>query len=278
MSLHVLPAGVVSFPASDDSPSIASIRNSRVFTWDAEVSTTSQTVANQESSPADSSGQTDYDVQQGTSTGSDSRDPTYDSTNKFYKQPTSSSLDFLTMEGFKSTTTFTNSLHKDGAQFTIEMGYHQAGGTGGYIFSTAEDTDDIGIALQDFSNAKIHLTISRGTSGSFAVTKTSANAMPNASGLNHIIISIDEGVTNGSFYYMNDSKTDTFTLTYSSPSTSACTYNWTFLSSLLNGATGNPRFQVGQDNGLGYFAVYNKAVTEAEAAVLYDNAPSRYQV
>ena len=64
------------------SPTIASIRESRVFTWDAEISTTSQTIANQETSPADGSSQTTYDAVRGTGTGSDSRDPNYDSGNK----------------------------------------------------------------------------------------------------------------------------------------------------------------------------------------------------
>ena len=63
----------------------------------------------------------------------------------------------------------------------------------------------------DFSNDKIQFTCHRGTSGSFRQLKLT-NAMPTqTSGLNHIVISIDEGVTNGSFFYVNDSKTDTYT-------------------------------------------------------------------
>ena len=61
------------------SPTIESIRESRVYTWTAGLSTTSQTVINREATPADGSSQTTYDVRQGTSTGSDSRDPTYGS-------------------------------------------------------------------------------------------------------------------------------------------------------------------------------------------------------
>ena len=83
------------------SPTIESIRESRVYTWTAGLSTTSQTVINREANPADGSSQTTYDVRQGTSTGSDSRDPTYGSTLKNYRQSSTSSLDFLTMEGFK---------------------------------------------------------------------------------------------------------------------------------------------------------------------------------
>ena len=47
---------------------------------------------------------------------------TYGSSLKNYRQSSTSSLDFLTMEGFKTTTTFTNSLHKAGAEFTVELG------------------------------------------------------------------------------------------------------------------------------------------------------------
>ena len=81
--------GFGAFPnraAAGASPTIESIRESRVFTWDASISTTSQTVANQESSPADGSSQTTYDVRRGTSTSSDSRDPNYDSGSQYYNQ------------------------------------------------------------------------------------------------------------------------------------------------------------------------------------------------
>ena len=274
--------GFGAFPnraAADDSPSIASIRESRVFTWDASISTTSQTIANQESAPADGSGQTTYDAVQGTGTGSDSRDPTLvnnGGTDIYYSQATNSSTDFITMQGFKSTTTFTNSLHKDNAQFTIELGIHKPSSQGGYVISTAEDTDDTGISLQTYNDGRIQFTCHRGTSGSFSLTQVSASAI--ASGRNHLVISIDEGVTNGSFFYNNDATTDTFTATYSSPSTGNSTHNWHWLCSLLNANLSGPRFPMGQNDGVGYCAVYNKAVSAAEAAVLYDNAPSRFQV
>ena len=257
-------------------PTIASILESRVFMWNAEVSTTSQTVANQESSPADSSSQTTYDAVRGTGTGSDSRDPNYDSGNKYYSQVSNSSADFVTMEGFKTATAFTHSCHKDGAQFTIEIGVHKPSSQGGYVISTAEDTDDTGVSLQTYNDGRIQFTCHRGTSGSFCFTKVSDAAI--ASGKNHLIISIDEGVTNGSFFYNNDATTDTFTATYSSPSTGNATYNWHWMCSLLNGSTSGPRFPMGQNDGVGYCAVYNKAVSAAEAAILYDNAPTRYQV
>ena len=257
-------------------PTIASILESRVFMWDAEVSTTSQTVANQESSPADSSSQTTYDVRQGTSTGSDSRDPNYDSGNKYYSQVSNSSADFLTMEGFKTTTAFTNSCHKDGAQFTIEIGIHKPSSQGGFVICTAEDTNDTGISLQTYNDGRIQLNIHRGTAGVFCAGKVSTSSI--ADGKNHLVISVDEGVTNGSFFYNNDATLDTFTLTYNSPSTGNSTHNWHWLCSLLDANLSNPRFPMGQNDGVGYCAVYNKAVSAAEAAILYDNAPTRYQV
>ena len=258
------------------SPTIESIRESRVFTWDASISTTSQTVANQESSPADGSSQTTYDVRQGTSTGSDSRDPNYDSGNKYYSQVSNSSADFVTMEGFKTNTTFTNSLHKDGAQFTIEIGIHKPSSQGGFVICTAEDTNDTGISLQTYNDGRIQLNIHRGTAGSFCAGKVSTSSIAN--GRNHLVISVDEGVTNGSFFYNNDATLDTFTLTYNSPSTGNSTHNWHWLCSLLDANLSNPRFPMGQNDGVGYCAVYNKAVSAAEAAILYDNAPTRYQV
>ena len=69
-------AAVISAAGGGGGPTIESIRESRVFTWDASISTTSQTLANQETSPADGSSQTTYDAVQGLGTGSDSRDPT----------------------------------------------------------------------------------------------------------------------------------------------------------------------------------------------------------
>ena len=278
MSLHVLPAGVVSFPSSA-SPTIESIRQSRVFAWFSTISTTSQTIANQESSPADGSSQTTYDVQNGSSTGSDSRDATYEtqSGGEYYKQVTSSSNDYLTMQGFKTTTAFTHSLHKDDAQFTLEIGYGKPENatTAGYIVSTAEDSNDTGISIQQYSSEKINFLLHRGTSGSFGGNYTAAAALPD--GLSHILIVIDEGVTDGSAYYVNGTKTDTFTMTYNSPSTGSSTYNWTWMASLLDGNTGNPRFPLHTNAGVGMCAVYNKAVSAAEATILYNNAPKRFQ-
>ena len=49
-----------------------------------------------------------------------------------------------------------------------------------------------------------------------------------------------------------------------------------FFKGNLDANLGNPRFQMGNSSGLGYFAVYNKAVTKAEADVLYANAPAPY--
>lgn len=265
--------------ATDSTPDIETIRESRVFTWDASISTTSQTIANQETSPADGSFQSSYDAQQGTGSGSDSRDPTFvnnGGTQIYYSQASASSADFITMEGFRSTTTFTNSLHKDGAQFTIELGIHKPSSQGGYVISTAEDTDDTGISFQTYDDGRVQFTCHRGTAGVFAKTLISTGTI--ADGRNHIVISIDEGVTDGSFFYVNDSTLDTFSATYNSPSTGNATHNWHWLCSLLNGATNNPRFPMGQNDGIGYCAVYNKAVSTAEAAVLYDNAPSRFQV
>ena len=277
--LHSVPAGVLSYPTG---PSIDSIRESRVFTWDAETSTTTQIITNNETSPADGSSQADYDVQQGTGTGSDSRDPTYDSTGKYYKQPTSSSLDFLTMEGYKTTTTFTNSLHKAGAEFTVEIGFNfqTAPGVVGVMASTAEDTNDTGISFRQSSAQKIDIYFHKGTSGSFLFTRSGDDAI--STGAHHFVFSAKAGDTSfgsldGSYYAFN-SGGDTFTLDYTTqtPSTGSSTHNWHFLTSLLDGNTSNPRFQMGTNSGVGYFAVYNKAVSKAEADVLYTNAPSPF--
>ena len=255
------------------SPTIESIRESRVFTWDASISTTSQTVANQEASPADGSSQTTYDVRRGTSTGSDSRDPNYDSGSQYYNQG-SNTLDFLTMQGFKTTTTFTNSLHKADAEFTIEIGLFQPNNTGGFWVCTAEDTNDTGISVQQVDSGKIAFFCHRGTSGSFAFSQKSSSVL--GGGGHHVVMSIHDGES--SFFYIDDSTEVSFTTSYSSPSTGSCTTNWHWLTSLLDGNINNPRFQIPQNCGIGYFACYNKAVTEAEAAILYDNAPTRFQV
>ena len=258
-------------------PSIESIRESRVFTWDASISTTSQTIANQESSPADGSSQTTYDAVQGLGTSSDSRDPTLvnnGGTQIYYSQSGSSTLDFITMQGIKTTTTFTNSLHKADAEFTIEMGIHQPATTGGFWAVTAEDTNDTGISVQQVASGKIMFVCHRGTNGSFCFSQKSSGVLN--SGRNHVVMSIHDGES--SFFFINNSTEVSFTTSYSSPSTGNSTHNWHWLTSLLDANTGNPRFQIPQNCGIGYFAIYNKAVTEAEAAVLYSNAPSRFQV
>ena len=272
-------AAVISAGGGGASPTIESIRESRVFAWFSTISTTSQTIANQESSPADGSSQTTYDVQNGSSTGSDSRDATYEaqSGGEYYKQVTSSSNDYLTMQGFKTTTAFTNSLHKDDAQFTLEIGYGKPASatTAGYIVSTAEDSNDTGISIQQYSSEKMNFLLHRGTPGDFGGDYLSSSALPD--GFQHILIVINEGVTNGSAFYINNTKTDTFTITYNSPSTGNATYNWTWLASLLDGNTSNPRFGLHQNAGVGFFAAYNKAVSAAEAAILYTNAPARFK-
>ena len=272
-------AAVISAAGGGGGPTIESIRESRVFTWDASISTTSQTIANQETSPADGSSQTTYDAVQGLGTGSDSRDPTFTNnggTQIYYSQATNASTDFITMEGFKTTTAFTHSCHKDGAQFTIELGIHKPSSQGGYVISTAEDSNDTGVSLQTYNDGRRQFLIHRGTPGDFSAGQISTSSI--ASGRNHLVISIDEGVTNGSFFYNNDATLDTFTLTYSSPSTGNSTHNWHWLCSLLDANLSNPRFPMGQNDGVGYCAVYNKAVSAAEAAILYNNAPSRFQV
>ena len=275
-------AAVISAAGGGGSPTIASIRESRVFTWTAGLSTTSQTVINRESSPADGSSQTTYDVRQGTSTGSDSRDPTYGSTLKNYRQSSTSSLDFLTMEGFKTTTTFTNSLHKAGAEFTVELGvnFQTAPSSTGFIACTAEDTNDTGVSFKQSSANKLDVFFHKGTSGVFLFTVSGDTTL--STGVHHIVFSAKANDTSfasadGSFYSFN-SGGDTFTLDYTSqtPSTGNSTHNWHFLTSLLDANLGNPRFQMGNSSGLGYFAVYNKAVTKAEADVLYANAPAPY--
>ena len=275
-------AAVISAAGGGGSPTIESIRESRVFTWTAGLSTTSQTVINRESSPADGSSQTTYDVRQGTSTGSDSRDPTYGSTLKNYRQSSTSSLDFLTMEGFKTTTTFTNSLHKAGAEFTVELGvnFQTAPSSTGFIASTAEDSNDTGVSFKQSSANKLDVFFHKGQSGVFLFTVSGDTAL--STGVHHIVFSAKANDTSfasadGSFYSFN-SGGDTFTLDYTSqtPSTGNSTHNWHFLTSLLDANLGNPRFQMGNSSGLGYFAVYNKAVTKAEADVLYANAPAPY--
>ena len=262
--------------APNDDPNIKTVNASRVFMWDASNSETTQTIINAEPSPADGSSQTTYDAIQGSGSGSDSRDPNYDSSGNYYSQTSNSSADYITMQGFKTTTTFTNSLHKDGAQYTIELGIHKPSSQGGFVIATAEDSNDTGISLQTYDDGRIQFTVHRGTNGSFCASRVSTSAI--ASGRNHIIISIDEGVTNGSFFYINDAITDTFTLTYDTPSTGNSTHNWHWLTSLLDANLGNPRFPMGQNDGVGMCAVYNKAVSAAEAAILYNNAPIRYQV
>ena len=262
-------AAVISAAGGGGSPTIESIRESRVFTWTAGLSTTSQTVINRESSPADGSSQTTYDVRQGTSTGSDSRDPTYGSTLKNYRQSSTSSLDFLTMEGFKTTTTFTNSLHKAGAEFTVELGvnFQTAPSSTGFIASTAEDSNDTGVSFKQSSANKLDVFFHKGQSGVFLFTVSGDTAL--STGVHHIVFSAKANDTSfasadGSFYSFN-SGGDTFTLDYTSqtPSTGNSTHNWHFLTSLLDGNLSNPRFQMGNSSGLGYFAVYNKAVTKA---------------
>lgn len=277
--LHSVPTGVLSYPTG---PSIDSILESRVLTWYAGTSTTTQTVTNNEASPADGSSQTTYDVRQGTGTGSDSRDPTYDATDKYYKQPTSSSLDFLTMEGFKTTTAFTNSLHKAGAEFTVEIGFNfqTAPGVVGVMASTAEDTNDTGISFRQSSAQKIDIYFHKGTVGVFLFTRSGDDAV--STGAHHFVFSGKAGDTSfGSLdgaYYTFNSGGNTFTLDYTSqtPSTGSSTHNWHFLTSLLDANLAGPRFGMGTNSGVGYFAVYNKAVSKAEADVLYTNAPSPF--
>jgi len=263
---------------------IETVRRSTVYTWNSTISTTAQTIANQEASPADGSDQTDYDIMNGSSTGSDTRDVTYvsQSGGEYYKPASNTALDFLTMHTFKDLTTFTNSLHKEDAAFTIEMGFGAPNppptSNIGYFASTGEDSGDVGIAVKYDNNNKIVFAVSNGSGSSLALSQTSTNAA--ASGFNHVVISIDEGVTNGSIIYLNNSTSDTFSANYSSPSTSAATYNWHFLTSLQAppGDLSTPRFAVGTNSGIGYFAVYNKAVSAEEAGILYDNAPSRFKV
>ncbi len=85
--------------------------------------------------------------------------------------------------------------------------------------------------------------VSNGSGSSLAFSQTSTDAA--ASGFNHVVISIDEGVTNGSIIYLNDSTSDTFSANYSSPSTSAATYK---VQVRVTGSTGGINRRVANDD------------------------------
>ena len=146
--------------------------------------------------------------------------------------------------------------------------------------STAEDTNDTGISFRQSSAQKIDIYFHKGTDGVFLFTRSGDDAI--STGAHHFVFSGKAGDTSfGSLdgaYYTFNSGGNTFTLDYTSqtPSTGSSTHNWHFLTSLLDANLSGPRFGMGTNSGVGYFAVYNKAVSKAEADVLYTNAPSPF--
>jgi hypothetical protein len=236
----------------------------------ASVDVANQLWKNLVTSPASGAAQTDYDFQMGANTTSgDSDEPLHVGT------PMSGHpFAYWNMGGddgfiIPSNTSFINSLHKDGATFTLiaVASLVLSGASSQRFLATSNGLSNRGIQFQIKSSQDSLQFV--GTNGSSTTINTETDNPP-TSGLTDMFgISVDEnGGASGSFFYASGDYlvvggSNTFDGAYSSPSSSNATRaaaHWG-----TSGAGGQARIGT-RDSA---FIAYNRALTKSEMDQLY---------
>lgn len=238
----------------------------------ASYSGTGTTISNIISSPADGEAQTAYDFYTGNGSTS-STYPTYNS---------AGSASYFSYDGGDYNnkkdglrTTFTNSIHKNNAAWSAWAVFREGtSGSGAHIIASMNlFASDVGFFWGTTSGSKMRLGIG---GASTVLSIVADNAFTSGTTI-FVGVSVDEAAGTG-FLFRNGSydqvgSSNTFTATYSSPSSAASTYVPEIAG--VNGALGST-FSNG--SRLFQFGLHNVALTFGEMKQIYDAVKGIYGI
>lgn len=210
----------------------------------------------------------------GTTSGVDTRDPTFNGTigqrtvNEYFSFDGADLFTYSTANA-----TWMQTLHKEGALFTVAAWIRPASNTvSSGLFGTNSNTSTTaGVVLQLASTGLLQLAVARSTSGSFA--KNISGSSYTANEWQMVAWSVNEnGSSTGSFFWRNGTAS-TFNGSYSSPTTN----NASFTAQI--GALGNNTTPVANGTRIGMFAAWSGTqLTSQQLTNLYTLTRKRYGV
>lgn len=244
--------------------------------------------ANNEATPESGVAQTAYDFFRGSSSSSESSDPTLTTTS-----PESGSYfsfdggDFFNLVASAgSMSSFLKNMHKAGQKWTIEAWLQHSGNTGGNsnpIFTNGasdQSGGDMsrGVIFQDFgslgSGLKMNFRVKQNSGGATAFSKASDANIPSGS-VQMCALSYDATGTDPSFFFRNGTyepsgSANTWTVSLTSPSSSDAA------NSAKIGARGDTAFLVPNGTRLYLFRIYNRNLSFTELQQNWNNDANRY--
>lgn len=248
----------------------------RIDAGDAACYSTGQTLANLVASPADGLSSSVYAWARGASTSAGSDDPTFNGSSGGMSASEYFGVDggdFLSLDA-ASNTTFLDSVHKGAAIGTIAAWVYLVGD--GAVFGTGDSNAKPGFYFRVHPTAPyINFTVYNGSGVCGTYQGSSA---PAANSWAFVAMSFAEGVSNGSFFtyngiYSQVGSSNTFTLSYTSPSTSAAGRKAAWLD--YGAASG---YAAVAGTRIAQAFVWNRALTKAELDATFNATRARYGV
>ncbi|ALG75045.1 hypothetical protein VY88_26270 [Azospirillum thiophilum] len=248
----------------------------RIDAGDAACYSTGQTLANLVASPADGLSSSVYAWARGASTSAGSDDPTFNGSSGGMSASEYFGVDggdFLSLDA-ASNTTFLDSVHKGAAIGTIAAWVYLV--ADGAVFGTGDSNAKPGFYFRVHPTAPyINFTVYNGSGVCGTYQGSSA---PAANSWAFVAMSFAEGVSNGSFFayngiYSQVGSSNTFTLSYTSPSTSAAGRKAAWLD--YGAASG---YAAVAGTRIAQAFVWNRALTKAELDATFNATRARYGV
>jgi hypothetical protein len=250
---------------------------SRIDAGDAVCYSTGQTVANLVASPADGNASAAYNWVLGLTTSAGSDDPTFNgsvggmSAAQYFS---ADGGDLLTLAS--ANTTWLDSLHKAGAAGTLAFWVYLTGTT--VLFGTADQNNRPGVFFRVTTGGSPELNFAVFNATGSATGANTSTTVPATGAWAFVAVSFAEGVSNGSFYYVNGGfaqvgGSNTFTLSYTSPSSSAA-----FRKAALLDYGAGPVGPAPSGTRLAQAMLWNRALTKAELDAAFAATRSRYGV
>ena len=227
-------------------------------------------------SPADASSRSAYDFYLGSSSSSESSDPTFSgvpggrSANEYFSFDGG---DYLTLAG--ANTAFVNSLHKSGAEFTIVLVMRLgAYGSWGLFGSTAPSGGNYtGIICENnnTTNGSIFFQVYNSGAGVLSGGAASTSSVKLTKGIYSFVAITFKDSTSSLGIYVNGSQ-ETFSKQYSSPATTSAVNT---LQLMAFGGNGVPATS---GSRLAIFQLYNRALTKTELDQSFAAIRSRFGI
>jgi hypothetical protein len=250
---------------------------SRIDAGDATCYSTGQTVANLVATPADGFSSASYNWVLGLTTSAGSDDPTFNgaaggmSAAQYFS---TDGGDLFSLAG--SNTTWLDGLHKAGATGTLAFWVYLTGTT--VLFGTADQNNRPGVFFRVTTGGSPELNFAIFNATGSATGANTSTTVPATGTWAFVAVSFAEGVSNGSFYYVNGGfaqvgGSNTFTLSYTSPSSSAA-----FRKAALLDYGAGPVGPAPSGTRLAQAMLWNRALTKAELDAAFAATRSRYGV